>query len=404
MSEPLLSIVMPTHNRCEYAISAVNSILSLPETALQLVVTDTSDGDDLARRLDGSIDKRLVYRRIDEPLSMTENHNAAMALATGRYLCLIGDDDTVTTEIMAAVRWAEANNVTALSPLVAANYAWPDFRSRYLGKAHAGRVYLRRDFGAVSRHNGRRNLVRALNRAALGTEGLPKIYHGIVRRDIMTQIKERSGAYFHGSSPDVSGAVAVAALCGDYVEIDYPITLPGASGKSNTGRSAMKTHKGTLAGDAHTSRFRNLRWPELIPAFASVETVWAQAVHTTLEQLEPALLEEYNYPVVYAACALKHRDYWSATRAALDEYCRTRRLSSVACYGRFSMEFCRYAAASLVRLARRASKPTAAGGRDFIPAVSDIAAAQVELARLLRQRDHSVETLLATIGSGEGGR
>lgn len=393
---PLLSVVMPTHNRYEYAATSIRSILSIDSFEIQLVVTDTSDNDDLSSFASTIADERLLYRRITEPLSMTGNHNAAMSLATGRYACLIGDDDTITLETLMATAWADANGIMILSPLVVANYAWPDFRSKYLGASHAGRLYLKRSFGRISFQNSRKNLEAALMHGALGTEGLPKIYHGIVRKNLLDSIKNRSGAYFHGSSPDVSGAVSLAIVSDSYVEIDYPLTLPGASGKSNTGRSALKMHKGTLEDDAHTKRFKDLKWPAELPRFTSVETVWAQSVYETLQAMEPVLLDDYNFFEVYAACLLRHQDYREETLEAIMVLKQERSSSWLKMVFQLTSALIHHSVASVSKLIRRASKPTAAGGRDFVNGLKDIHEAQIRLSAELDIRSISFEKAVAT--------
>lgn len=390
-SEPLLSIVMPTHNRYEYAASSIRSILSIESPEIQLVVTDTSDNEDLFKYASTIADDRLLYKRITEPLSMTGNHNAAMSHATGRYACLIGDDDTITLETLTATAWADANGVMILSPLVVANYAWPDFRSKYLGASHAGRLYLRRGFGRISLQDSKQNLKAALRYGALGTEGLPKIYHGIVRKDLLDSIKSRSGAYFHGSSPDVSGAISLAIVSDNYIEIDYPLTLPGASGKSNTGRSALKKHKGTLEGDSHTKRFKNLNWPEVLPRFTSVETVWAQSVYDTLQAMEPSLQGDYNFYEVYAACLLRHQDYRNETFQAIRALKHQQSSSWPKVVFSLTSALLHHSTVSFSRLIRRVSKPTAAGGRDFVDGLKDIHDAQVRLSVELGSRSVSFE-------------
>ncbi|MGH7240796.1 MAG: glycosyltransferase family 2 protein, partial [Candidatus Saccharimonadales bacterium] len=207
---PLLSIVMPTHNRAQYAEHAISSILSNLRDTVELVVHDTSDDDVLASYAKGITDSRLIYRHIREPLSMTENYNRALQLARGEYVCVIGDDDGVSPEIEVATEWAKRNDIKILSPRVTANYVWPDFRSRFLGSAHAGRLYVKRRFSRIAQRKTGPALGRALSRAAMGTEGLPKVYHGIVRRAFLDKLASVSGSYFHGTSPDMSGAVGLA--------------------------------------------------------------------------------------------------------------------------------------------------------------------------------------------------
>lgn len=92
MSEQyLVSIVVPTHNRSKYAIPCVKSLLEIKSERLQVVVHDTSNDDcQLAAWAADQADSRLVYVHWKSRLSMTENHERAMQLAEGEYVCQIG--------------------------------------------------------------------------------------------------------------------------------------------------------------------------------------------------------------------------------------------------------------------------------------------------------------------------
>jgi hypothetical protein len=372
-TEPLLTVVMPTHARARYATHAIRSVLAIPSDALQLVVHDTSEDDVLARDAAGIVDPRLRYVHCREPLSMTENHNRAMALAEGEFVCLIGDDDSILPEALDAARWASRHGVESIAPEVVAHYAWPDFRTLAFGTSHAGRLYLKARFGAVARRNARVSMRTSLARAALGTDGLPKIYHGIVARRAMERLRERSGAYFHGTSPDVSGAIGIAAVIDEYVWIDHPLTLPGASAGSNTGRSAVRKHVGTVEDDPHTKRFRNLEWPAVLPRFVSVETVWAHAVHATLKAVAPDALAHYNLPRLYATCLLRDRRYRSAVFAAMRHWSEAGGPGGARLRARVASEYVQAAATRAWTLGRRAMHPTPAGGRLYRDGIADIA-------------------------------
>lgn len=270
--ETLLSIAIPTHNRAKYAIHAIKSILAINSQKLELVVSDTStDGELEALVRQGErapcADPRLKYLRPTERLDMTGNHNNAIGAATGAYVCLIGDDDTITADLILAAEWAQANQIDVIAPTVMSNYVWPDFRSRHFGAGHAGRLYLPSRIGPVNYRQSLESLIQALSNAAQGTDGLPKIYHGVVRRSVLEKAKQLSGAYFHGSSPDVSGAIGLALCTERFVEIDYPLTIPGASGGSNTGRSAMNQHKGKLGQEDQTKAFESAGWSDGVPRF-----------------------------------------------------------------------------------------------------------------------------------------
>ena len=94
---------------------AIQSILEIPDPGLELVVQDNSDSRELESYTSASVvDRRLRYRYTPPPFSMIDNFNAAVELATGEYLCLIGDDDGVNPEIMEAAHWAQGENVDAI--------------------------------------------------------------------------------------------------------------------------------------------------------------------------------------------------------------------------------------------------------------------------------------------------
>ncbi|MBI6660525.1 glycosyltransferase, partial [Pseudomonas carnis] len=137
----LVSIVIATHNRSKYAIPCIESLLSIGSSEIQVVVHDTSnDVCELAAWAGQSADSRLIYVHWADRLSMTENHERALKLATGEYICLIGDDDTVSSYIIDIANYAKKQNIKMLTPKVKAAYYWPDFRTKNYGAAHAGRI------------------------------------------------------------------------------------------------------------------------------------------------------------------------------------------------------------------------------------------------------------------------
>lgn len=371
----LLSVVVPTHNRSVYALSCIEAVLTFADPDLQLVVTDTSSDRLLFDRLhDGSNrfveDSRFKYVKIDEPSNLTKNHNDALALADGEYVCVIGDDDCITSAALDAARWASAHAVPVVSQTVTATYAWPDFRSRLARGGHAARLYVPRRASLARRRQADRDLAAALKRAFQATDGMPRCYHGIVRRELLEQVRARTGAYFHGSSPDMSGAVSLACLIDNYCEVDIPLTIPGVSGGSNSGRSAMNTHKGDLSSETQTSAFQEHGWTEGVPRFFSVETVWAHAGLSSLAKLRPELVPAFNYSRLLALCYLRHPEYHKMIDEAVAE------AEGVMPGGvQLTVEKEKWVGrwARLKYLAKRALNPTVSSGRHYFPCVSSVA-------------------------------
>ena len=383
---PLLSIAIPTHNRARYAIPAIRSVLAIANPYLEVVVSDTSTDGELFSLMNSrggqfSQDSRLRYFQPAERLDMTGNHNAALAATTGEYVCLIGDDDTITADALLAAAWAKQRGVEVIAPNVVANYVWPDFRSRLMGTGHASRLYIAKRFGNSVIHDSAAALTSALRNAAQGTDGLPKIYHGIVKRVVLERIRKVSGAYFHGSSPDVSGAIGLALCSTSFVVADYPLTIPGASGGSNTGRSAMNTHKGKLSQESQTQGFEAAGWSEGVPRFFSVETVWAHAALETMRRIAPHQVAAFNFARLLAVCRVLHSEYASEIDQASVEVQHLVGSTANVLREKVVAEMRRYRHERLIRFVKRLLIPTAAGGRAYVSGLDTIAAAPDALAQ-----------------------
>lgn len=374
---PVLSVIVPTHNRAIYARSCIEAVLSFPDSDLELVVSDTSTDGLLVQWLNGDgarwrADPRMRYVKIDTPSNLTLNHNDAMAMATGEYACIIGDDDAITSAAIAAARWAADHDVAAVSQTVTATYAWPDFRSRLARGGHAARLYLPTGPGNMVWRSASADLDAALARAFQSTDSMPRCYHGVVRRSLLEDVKARTGAYFHGSSPDMSGAVAMACLIDQYVETTLPLTIPGVSGGSNSGRSAMNTHKGELSAETQTSGFEQAGWTAGVPRFFAVETVWAHAGLATLQHLRPDLIGVFNFIELLALCGARHPEYMPAVTAAQAE---VEQRMGVPLGDRLAAAIRREKWRRLAYVARRAMWPTAANGRHYVGNVTTVAEA-----------------------------
>jgi glycosyltransferase involved in cell wall biosynthesis len=377
----LVSIVVPTHNRSRYAIPCIRSLLEIESEALQIVVHDTSDDDcELAVWAGTQSDYRLTYVHLPERLSMTENHEQALALARGEYVCIIGDDDSVSKYIIAVAAFARARDIELLTPKIKAIYSWPDFKTKFYGSAHAGKLYLEQFAGELIGYDAHQSLELTLLQACQGTDCLPKLYHGLVKRTILDSLRAKYGRVFFGVSPDMSAAVLISLQGGTFYVIDFPFTLPGASHGSNTGRSAVNKHKGDIDNDPHMQPFKKVAWPEQLPRFFSVETVWAHAAWETLRGTNnDEWQKRFNFARLYALCFIRHREYRKFTSAAL-------RLSRDMGIGgltkvNLACELAKCLWFSAVSKAKRLQKPSPSNGREIVAIVEDVRLARQELDR-----------------------
>ena len=238
---PLLSIVVPTRNRAETALSCVAALLKIEGDDFEVVVRDCSDTDALEREIAVFADHRLRYER-GSAVSMTDNGNAAMLMTSGRYVIYIGDDDAFMPWGLSALRGLADKEVVhcIASEPTRIVYRWPDFGI----EADRGLlVFERFQYPPVFYRQSSLEALRAHLTCQDFAPPLPGIYHRIASRDLMERIKSKTGAYFSSLSPDYFTYYLSANLLDEYHVMDPPISMSGSCGKSNSSRNTAKSDR-----------------------------------------------------------------------------------------------------------------------------------------------------------------
>lgn len=303
----ILSIVIPTKNREKYCFNAVESILSLPYKKMQLVVQDNSDVKTLEKLLEKfSDDERLLYNYTPPPFSSVDNCNAALGLATGEYVCLIGDDDGINPEIFEAAKWAEDNNVDALVGNISANYRWEGTGApnTLFTKMTGGTLTIEEFDGKAIEINIEDSLSKLMENGCTNylEFPFPKLYHGIVRMKCLDEIKQKTGAYLKGLSPDIYSAITLACNVNKLVAIDYPLSIPGVCGQSTSiTEGQLKTHSKKLEDAPHFRDRGPYDWSVQVPRIYCVQTIWADSGFAALREMNRQdLIEKFNKYRLYA--------------------------------------------------------------------------------------------------------
>lgn len=330
---PLLSVVIPTRNRREYAARCIASLLRVPSSDLEIIVQDNSDSDELGRLLqEHPCDRRLHYAHRAGRLAVIDNCNYAIGRATGEYVTLLGDDDGVNPEIMAATGWARENHVDALIPCRIAQYTWPDVRHKYYGARWAGTLTVTRFDGAIVQQDvdaGVRASARCAFQNLVDCVDLPKLYYGIIRRECLERLFRATGTYFNGVSPDMAAAIGLSRFVRRAFSVNYPLFLPGTSAKSTAGWNARKQHLGRLEDQAHLPANCVATWPVVVPAFFAVQTVWAQSAVAALRATgRERELDEFNMALLHGMCAVFNPAY---LRSTVQNYYRALRVTHQGC-------------------------------------------------------------------------
>lgn len=89
---PLLSIIIPTHNRHELLQKAINSALDQSIEDIEIIVVDDGSREPAAS---SSQDPRVSFYRHSSPKGASAARNQGIKLASSIYTCFLDDDDTL---------------------------------------------------------------------------------------------------------------------------------------------------------------------------------------------------------------------------------------------------------------------------------------------------------------------
>lgn len=356
MPNPIVSFVIPTFNRSKYCISQIKAFAKI-EGEFEVVISDNSTDKLLLDFISQNpIDERIKHYFTEEKLDMTQNLNRAIFHARGEYLCCIGDDDIIMPNCIEYLKIFKKNKMDIISPTITINYCWPDFSSKYFTSAHQSRLYYKFSKPYILKRESQRSFERALNNCFQGTDNMPKLYHGFVKRNIFEKIKQHSGDYLFGSSPDVSASVLLSLTSKYYFETNIPLTIPGASFSSNTGRAAKKNHIGKLEEENQTKRYAK-SWPSYLPRLFTVETVWFHSAILSLLKIKSTGVN-LNYSKLYSKIIINNLGSLYQVINYIPKQKMTQKLQ-ILVYLKFEIFKILYS------MAKRLLIPTAAGGRKY---------------------------------------
>lgn len=116
--EPLVSILIPTHNRTELALKAIRSALTQSYAHLEIIVSDNSRTDILGQKIEGIKDRRIKYSRNPDNIGPILNWRKALHNSTGKYCLILPDDDYLLNPyyIEDAVNILQAERVALVIP------------------------------------------------------------------------------------------------------------------------------------------------------------------------------------------------------------------------------------------------------------------------------------------------
>jgi hypothetical protein len=219
---------------------------------------------------------------------------------------MIGDDDGINPDIILATEWARSNDVDAIVGNLAANYRWagtgaPD---TFFTKMTDNTLVLSHFTGDITYVNVEDSLKRFAKAGCTYYLDffLPKLYHGVIRRDRLDDLRSLNGAYIRGLSADIYLSVALACVVRKLVFVDYPLTIPGVCAESSSiVEGQIKKHSQRLEDAPHFRSNPGYIWSEKVPPIYCVEAIWTDsALHALRDMSRQDLLRQFNRYRMYA--------------------------------------------------------------------------------------------------------
>lgn len=307
----LLSIIIPTKNRSFYCLYAIRQILSLHLPDVEICVQDNSDNDSLKEEIKALGSSDVIYNYHSGLLSFVDNFSEAVSISHGDYLCMIGDDDGVLPEIIEYARRAKNENLDAIIPGLGFVYFWPS-KEKIVSDSGSGLLTMMQYKKVEKYVNPQKAILKLLADAAQDYTSLdiPRLYHGIVKRNILEEIKNKTGVYFGGLTPDMYMAAMLSLVCNKVLRTTESFTLSGICPTSGSADSATGKHTGNLSDAPHFRGHASYNWDSRIPPFYSVDTIWAETLlHALRRYGREDLADSFNLPLFESICLKKYPEY-----------------------------------------------------------------------------------------------
>ena len=237
MKRPLLSIVIPTRERASVLQYTLETVLTLKNPDFEIIVCDNVSTDGTREVVQRFSDPRLKYSCSDSRLTMPQNFERGLKLATGEFVMTIGDDDLLIEENVELALASAARTGADLIYWNRAVFYW----GSYPDTTQNGAFMIPNGRGAFPVDT--RTLLTTAYRGLVSYQYLPSVYNSLCRRSVL----ERYYSFLHGQyfpeyvvSVDVFSSLTLSALNPVTYYQESPASLSGISKHSN----GMSLHNG----------------------------------------------------------------------------------------------------------------------------------------------------------------
>lgn len=227
---PKYSIVIPTRQRHDTLYHSLRAALALDYDDFEVVVQDNCSDARTREVVESFQSSKIVYRRSDVVLSMSDNWEKALEAASGEFITYVGDDDALTLDacrICDFIMDKVGPNIIYWQPH---SYWWPNV----IVKERANHLYVSLyDCSLNVKDFKSRDILDGYYKFNIDYDRLPMIYNSFVPRFVIQKVIDNCGAYFSKSVPDIYSGIANCTAVEQVFFVRRGLSIRGISGHSN---------------------------------------------------------------------------------------------------------------------------------------------------------------------------
>jgi glycosyltransferase involved in cell wall biosynthesis len=247
---PRISIVIPTRQRADTLAFAIETALAQTHSDFEVVVQNNGNDQATSDVVASFASSRIVLTGSAEVLPMAANWEAALAASSGEFVAFMGDDDGMMPDACAICDdWMSSRQSLGALHWTPHYYDWPTS----LRAVARNRLVVNLPGPEAATIRRCRDLLHRLYQGTIGWTDMPLIYNGaFVRRSVIEKVKAFCGGrYFAGQIPDVHSGIANLWAMEQFLHIDRPLSICGASGHSNGNAHFVGSRGGPLQARFH---------------------------------------------------------------------------------------------------------------------------------------------------------
>ncbi len=231
MSQPFISIVIPTRNRADYLGHALQSALEQTFDDYEVVVSNNDSTDRTAEVVAELSNHRVRYIETGKTLAMPDSWEFAVSHARGEFVTVLCDDDALAPRC--CERGAKHLRESGVELLYWRRYHYT--MSDWVEPERRNSVRLRKTTGRAVLEPTR-PLLESWYRQPRYILHAPMLFNGFFPRRKIEAIRAAAGRFFVAPAPDVGASVMMLAHTDKMLLLDEAMGIVG-SGRQSIGAS-----------------------------------------------------------------------------------------------------------------------------------------------------------------------